>query len=233
MKFSNINNSEEIIEININKIINNLDNIIKELLYINNKKNIIISISNPEKNFEENQNKKEMIMGMDKSKNEEIKLNNNKNSIIKEEIINTDIFPKKRKRKRKKFLKIKRKLKHNLLSFHNKNKDFLYNSPKKFTSLSIESLSFNCNPKKQEKIYIEQKINDIFLENEKILKAFDEENIVNIEEKKIKDLNQEILIKNIELQLHKNILISIRNNNFDSQNNNINIKSTKKKILWK
>ena len=228
MKFSNINNSEEIIEININKIINNLDNIIKELLYINNKKNIIISISNPEKNFEENQNKKEMIMGMDKSKNEEIKLNNNKNSIIKEEIINTDIFPKKRKRKRKKFLKIKRKLKHNLLSFHNKNKDFLYNSPKKFTSLSIESLSFNCNPKKQEKIYIEQKINDIFLENEKILKAFDEENIVNIEEKKIKDLNQEILIKNIELQLHKNILISIRNNNLDSQNNNINIKSTKK-----
>ena len=114
------------------------------------------------------------------------------------------------------------------MSFHNKNKDFLYNSPKKFTSLSIESLSFNCNPKKQEKIYIEQKINDIFLENEKILKAFDEENIVNIEEKKIKDLNQEILIKNIELQLHKNILISIRNNNLDSQNNNINIKSTKK-----
>ena len=231
MKFSNTNNNEEIIKINIDKIKYNIDSIIKELLEINNKNDIIIQVNNPEKKLEENKNNtsKEIIINIDESKNEEIDLNNNlnNNKIIKEEIINTDIFPKNKKRKRKKVLKkkvkLKTKLKKDLIKFPNTIHHLVSKPPKKFTFLSLESLSFNCNSKIEEKIYLDNKINDILLSSDKIINIFDRQYIIDIEEKKIKDLKQEILNKNKELQLHQNILNSFKKTKFNSQNNNTKI----------
>ena len=220
-KLSDINNSEELIKINIEKLNSNLENIIKELLDINinlfyNPK-IIIDLEEEKKKREEINNQNELEKNIDKLNNEEIKNNQNiKNKI--EEIINTDILP----NKRRLFLRKKRKLKNNKLSLPINLIKFNHN-PHLFSLLEIESLSFNCIPKKQEILFVDEKINEIIIENEKLMNIYDSESIEEIEENKINDLKKEILEKKRELKLHEEIIQSLKRTNLNSENNKKNI----------
>jgi len=94
-----------------------------------------------------------------------------------------------------------------------------------FSNLSIESLSFSYVPKKEEKDSLDRIINFISSKNSKFISMFGGENIKEREAKKIRDLNQEISQKKIEIKLREYILECWNNSNYniEKEKNSLNL----------
>ena len=92
-----------------------------------------------------------------------------------------------------------------------------------FSNLSIESLSFSYIPKKEEKDSLDRIINFISNKNSKFISMFGGENIKEREAKKIRDLNQEISQKKIEIKLREYILECWNNSNYNAEKEKNNL----------
>ena len=84
------------------------------------------------------------------------------------------------------------------------------------------SISFNCIPKKKEKLILNQILEYINSKNKKIISIFGEENIKEREEKKIRELKQEIGQKNLEIKLRQYIIEHWENSNLNNNKNEKN-----------
>ena len=246
--------NQNIINFGINKIINNkeinFNNIHNNQIIINTKNNIEENLCNKSDNnyeLEKNiKNKAQKIKFQKSERNFIINTNlenENKNKVLlghSNEIINC----KKLKNKiffRKKFLKRKKKYQkedNSIIvphSIHNNNdeinNDINSNSQNKSISLntcstlSVESLSFSCMSRKKENCLLEKIISYISRQNQQFISIFGEKNITEREEKKIRDLKQEISQKNLEIKLHEYIIQSWENLdlNLDKEKNTMNL----------
>ena len=86
---------------------------------------------------------------------------------------------------------------------------------KNFSTLSMESLSFSCIPGKKEKYILEQIVNYISHKNKELLSVFSVDKLKEREEKKIRELNQEISQKNFEIKIHEYIIQCWKNANMN------------------
>ena len=86
------------------------------------------------------------------------------------------------------------------------------------SSLSIFSVSFNCVPKKTEKNTLNHVMDYINTKNHKFIKMFCRESIKDREEKKIKELKQEIYQKNYEIKKRQYLLECWKNANKNENN---------------
>ena len=216
INFSNIHNNHIIINTDLfeknelnekqdNKIVNN--NIIKINQDITNEDNLELK--------SDVENKKE--------------IKNNKYISIKTDLeIKNKTKKKKNNSLNKTFLKKKKKPTNNKsitsIPYSNNNYEIISNTQNQknstsctnnFSVLSMESLSFSCIPGKKEKYILEQIVNYITTKNKELLSVFNVEKLKEREEKKIRELNQEISQKSFEIKIHEYIIQCWKNTNIN------------------
>ena len=180
-----------------------------------------------------------------KNDNENINKNNNGIGIIKENkniIANQNLSIKNKKNKNikscKKFVVKKRKFltnntfiipgSFNNEDYFNENSNNHNNSNinnNSFSNLSIENLYFSCIPRKKEIYLLEKIMNFISYKNKNLISVFGGENIKQREEKKIRELKQEISQNNLEIKFREYILQCWENANYnmDKEKKNANL----------
>ena len=218
--------------------INNLNDINNENTYNYFKNSKVLSIKQNKSNFNNINDSEKDYNIADKTDNiSSNNIINNKKS--KKARIKSHIKKKYKKNLKKKELQNKKKSKklnnafiipfsenaeNEITSFKNSN------GISSFSTLSVESISFSCVKRKEEKELLDQIINYISLKNRKFILIFDDKKIKEKEEKKIRELNHQISLKNIEIKTHEYILEYWENSNFNSieedKLNNLNYMKT-------
>ena len=244
INFNNIHNNKIIINTDVdrnaiikgnieNKKINN--NVINVISDMNNNKNEVKE-SGLGVNIHNSFNKINNMNSINNINNNNI-FNTNKEKMINE-ISDSDNINNKGSNKMKKisktFLKKKKNSLNNysfIIPYSNSSEDVNNesNSHNKstsinsFSSLSVESLSFSCIPRKKEKHLLEKIINYITFKNKELYSTFGGDNVKEREEKKIKKLKQEITQKNLEIKLHEYVIQCWENENYEEGRDNANL----------